>query len=47
MTFGSKFPLGFTFDADGNVLTFKDSDGQSFERTYDANGYELPHNEFK
>ena len=40
-----KYPLGyseeFTYDSNGNVLTFKDSDGYSYEYTRDSNGNEL------
>ena len=31
-------PIGFTYDAEGRVLTFKDSHGNWYERTYDAHG---------
>jgi hypothetical protein len=32
MTFGTNFPIGYTYDVNGNELTFKDSDGYSWER---------------
>ena len=38
---GDKIPLGSTYDANGNELTFKNSNGYWEERTYDANGNEL------
>ena len=31
----------YTYDSNGNELTFKNSDGYSCERTYDKNGNEL------
>jgi YD repeat-containing protein len=31
----------YTYDSNGNVLTYKDSDGYSSEYTYDSNGKEL------
>ena len=31
-------PLGYTRDANGNELTYKDSNGYSREYTYDSNG---------
>ena len=34
-------PLGFTHDANGQVLTYKNSDGYWREHTYDAKGREL------
>jgi YD repeat-containing protein len=39
--FGANFPLGFTYDAVGNELTYKNNDGYSSEYTYDANGNQL------
>ena len=35
---GDKIHLGSTYDANGNVLTFKTSDGYWYECTYDAKG---------
>ena len=34
-------PIGYTRDAQGRVLTYKDSDGLWFEYTYDARGLVL------
>ena len=34
-------PLGYTYDANGNQLTFRSSKGYWSERTYDANGNQL------
>ena len=34
-------PIGYTHDAQGRVLTCKDSHGNWYERTYDAEGREL------
>ena len=40
-----KYPFGyseeFTYDSNGNVLTYKDSNGFSCECTYDSQGNEL------
>ena len=46
MTFGANFPLGFTYDVNGNELTYKNSEGYSCEFTRDANGNELTFKEF-
>ena len=35
------YSLEFTYDSNGNVLTYKDSDGHSEECTYDSQGNEL------
>ena len=34
-------PLGYTYDAAGRVLTYRDSNGYGYEYTYDAAGREL------
>ena len=39
--YADTLPLGFTYDAHGNELTYKNSTGYWCERTYDANGNEL------
>ena len=31
----------YTFDKQGNILTYKNSDGSFFEKTYDEQGNEL------
>jgi hypothetical protein len=36
-----KYSYDYTYDSNGNMLTFKDSDGYSAECTYDLNGNEL------
>ena len=41
--YGETLPLGSTYDAQGRVLTYKDSNGYWRERTYDAKGYVLTH----
>ena len=38
---GETLPLDYTYDAQGQVLTFKDSNGNWGEYTYDAQGNEL------
>ena len=35
------FSWEYTYDENGNALTFKNSDGFSWESTYDENGNEL------
>jgi len=35
------YSLEFTYDSNGNVLTYKDSDGHSEECTYDSQDNEL------
>jgi YD repeat-containing protein len=35
----------YTYDANGNELTYKDSKGYSYERTYDADGKVLTYKE--
>ena len=39
--YGETLPLGYTRDAHGNELTFKNSNGYWREYTYDAQGNEL------
>lgn len=39
--FSNGFLAEYTYDEDGNKLTFKDSDGFSSKYTYDENGNEL------
>jgi YD repeat-containing protein len=40
-----KYPSGhsyeYTYDSNGNIITYKDSSGYSYEATYDSNGKEL------
>ena len=36
--YGNTLPLGSTYDAQGRVLTYKDSDGYWYEFTRDAQG---------
>ena len=38
---GDTLPLGSTYDAQGNELTYKNSDGYWYECTRDTNGNEL------
>jgi YD repeat-containing protein len=38
-----KYYREFTYDLNGNPLTYKNSDGYSYVRTYDANSNELTH----
>ena len=40
-SYGDTLPLGSTRDAQGNELTYKNSNGNWSERTYDAHGREL------
>ena len=40
-SYGDKFPLGYTYDSNGNILTFKNSNGFWSEWTYDSRGNEL------
>ena len=40
-SYGDTLPLGSTYDANGEVLTYKNSDGYWSESTRDANGNEL------
>ena len=37
-SYGDTLPLGYTRDANGRVLTYKDSNGGWHEYTHDANG---------
>ena len=37
-SYGDTLPLGYTYDAHGNELTYKDSNGYWSERTRDAHG---------
>ena len=37
-SYGDTLPLGYTYDAHGRVLTYKDSNGGWHEYTRDANG---------
>ena len=41
--YGNSLPLGYTYDAHGRVLTYKDSYGYWYEFTRDAQGYVLTH----
>ena len=41
--YGDTLPLGYTYDAQGNVLTYKNSTGYWYEYTRDAQGYVLTH----
>ena len=38
---GNHIALGYTYDSNGRVLSYKDSDGYWWERAYDTNGREL------
>ena len=35
--------IGYTYDAAGNVLSYRDTDGTGWDRTYDADGNTLSH----
>ena len=41
--YGETLPLGYTHDAHGKVLTFRDINGDWHEFTYDAHGRVLTH----